>query len=200
MFNWDISTKLHQLSLSDISLELFLIQIVIENQWTPFNKTMYWLVLVFTNAKWAYKVVAPCDNIHSYHRTTVTNDCCAPGLIDCAPCLKYLDTPVYILPSIWSVPSLSSRRTHTFQPHKYEPLKIIKPHISTMLLCYFQQKYNSSVTLCHKKTAIKNTCTAEHYMEGQSGQKRAFIYIIKRFININTSFLDINKSFLNINK
>ena len=33
---------------------------------------------------------------------------------------------VYILPSIWSAPTLSSCPTHIFNPHKYEPLK---PHI-----------------------------------------------------------------------
>ena len=39
-------------------------------------------------------VVPPGDNIHSYHLTMVTKNYCAPGLIDCALGLKYLDTPV----------------------------------------------------------------------------------------------------------
>ena len=36
----------------------------------------------------------PGDNyIHGYYRTSVTKNCCALGRIDCAPGLKYLDTP-----------------------------------------------------------------------------------------------------------
>ena len=38
-------------------------------------------------------VVPPGDNFHSYYRTTVIKECCALGLIDCAPGLKYLDIP-----------------------------------------------------------------------------------------------------------
>ena len=45
LFNWEILSKHDQLSLSDISLELFLIQIVFKTS----------------------------DNIHSYYLTTVTN-------------------------------------------------------------------------------------------------------------------------------
>ena len=33
------------------------------------------------------------NNINSYYRTSVTKNCRAPGLIGCAPGLKYLDTP-----------------------------------------------------------------------------------------------------------
>ena len=36
----------------------------------------------------------PGDNINSYYRTSIKN-CCAPGRIECAPGMKYLDTPVY---------------------------------------------------------------------------------------------------------
>ena len=33
-------------------------------------------------------------NTSSYYRTSVTKKCCAPGRIDCAPGLKYLDNAV----------------------------------------------------------------------------------------------------------
>ena len=39
----------------------------------------------------------PGDNINSYYRTSVTINCRAQGRIDCAPGLKYLDTPDDIL-------------------------------------------------------------------------------------------------------
>ena len=32
------------------------------------------------------------DEIHSYYQTMVTKNCCGPGIIDCAPGLKYVDT------------------------------------------------------------------------------------------------------------
>ena len=39
----------------------------------------------------------PCDNINSYYRISVSKKRFAPGRIDCAPGLKYLDTPeVYL--------------------------------------------------------------------------------------------------------
>ena len=75
---------------------IFLIQIVFKNQWTLLSDAVNWdyeLVLVLTIAIWAYTGVPPGDNIHSYYRTTVTKNCCAPGPIDCAPGLKNLDTP-----------------------------------------------------------------------------------------------------------
>ena len=55
-----------QLSLSDISLELFLIQIVFESQLTAFSYTVYWLFLVLTIAIRANIVVSPGYDIHSY--------------------------------------------------------------------------------------------------------------------------------------
>ena len=52
-----------------------------------------WLVLVLTIAIRANIVVSPNDNIHRYHRTTVTRNYCAPGLHNCGLWLKYLDAP-----------------------------------------------------------------------------------------------------------
>ena len=54
------------------------------------------LVFVLTITIKANIVVPPGDNIHSYYGTTVTKNCCAPGLIGCALRLKYLDTPVCV--------------------------------------------------------------------------------------------------------
>ena len=64
-------SKHGQWSLSDISVELF---------------------LVLTIAIMANIEVPPGDNIHSYHQTLVTEKCSAPGLIVCAPGVKYVDT------------------------------------------------------------------------------------------------------------
>ena len=61
--------------------------------------------------------------------------------------LPILLSCTHILPSIWSVPFLSSRHAHIFKPHKYEPLK---PQYK---LCYFSLllpttlQVNSSITL-----------------------------------------------------
>ena len=40
------------------------------------------MVLVLTVVIRANIVVPPDDNIHSYYRTTVSKNCCAPGFID----------------------------------------------------------------------------------------------------------------------
>ena len=45
----------------------------------------------------------PGENIHNYYRTTVPKNCCARGLIDCAPGLKCLDTPVRLSAMLSSV-------------------------------------------------------------------------------------------------
>ena len=55
------------------------------NQRTPFRNSVYCLVLVLTIATKTDIVVPPCDNIHSYHRTPVTKNWCAPGRINYAP-------------------------------------------------------------------------------------------------------------------
>ena len=60
-----------------------------------------------------------------------------------ASCVRSVHSPVLlsctdILPTIWSVPFLSSCPTHIFNPQKYEPLK---PHTWTVLLNQFQQTY-----------------------------------------------------------
>ena len=70
-------------------------QIVFKNRWTPFIDIVYWFVFVLTIAIQSDIVGAPGKNIQSYFRTTITKKCCAPGAIDCAPGLKYLDTPVF---------------------------------------------------------------------------------------------------------
>ena len=74
-------TKHDQLSLSNISHELCLIQIVFKNQWTPFSITAFWLVLISTIAICANIVVPPGDSIHIYYRNTTTKKCCAPGAL-----------------------------------------------------------------------------------------------------------------------
>ena len=45
----------------------------------------------------ANMVGLPGDNINSYYSTSVTKNCRAPGHIDCAPGLKYLDTPEWYI-------------------------------------------------------------------------------------------------------
>ena len=74
-------------------IQIILIHIVRTNQWTPFSNTVYWWVLVLTITIRANIVEPQGDNIHSYYWTTVTKDCRAPGFIECAPGLKYLDSP-----------------------------------------------------------------------------------------------------------
>ena len=93
LFNRDFFCKTWPIEPMRYITCFFFIQIVFKNQWTPFSNAVYGLVLVLTTAIWAYTVVPPGDNIHSYYRTTVvTNNCCALGLIDCAPALKYFNT------------------------------------------------------------------------------------------------------------
>ena len=40
------------------------------------------------------------DNVHSYYRQATTINCGAPGLIDCAPAPKYLDTVYMVFKSL----------------------------------------------------------------------------------------------------
>ena len=96
LFSWDLFSHnmTMQLSLWDISLDLFLIQVVFKNRWTPFSNTSYLLVLILIIARRADIVVPPGDNIHSYYRTMLTKNSYAPGPINFAPGLKHLDTPV----------------------------------------------------------------------------------------------------------
>ena len=49
--------------------------------------------MVLTIAIWANILGLSGDDINSYYRTSFTKNCRAPGRIDCAPGLKYLDTP-----------------------------------------------------------------------------------------------------------
>ena len=55
-------------------------------------------------------VVPPAVNIYSYYQTKVTKNCCAPGIIDCAPGLKYLDIPDSLYMGIIDSPNQNLRR------------------------------------------------------------------------------------------
>ena len=55
----------------------------------PVNQQYCLLILVLTITIRA-NIVVPSGVIHSYYQTMVTKICCAPGLIDCPPALKYL--------------------------------------------------------------------------------------------------------------
>ena len=76
------------------------------------------------------------------------------------PCTFVIDPaactypPMSACPVHISYPSLPSRRTHIIKPHEYQPLRLIKPHILTVLLYYFQLKYRNSVTPKHLPSCI----------------------------------------------
>ena len=90
-FNWEIFAKHDKLCLSDISLELLLMQVVFKNQCTPYINAVFSLVLVSTIVITANIVVPPGDNMYSYYRHTAIINCCAPGLGYCALEIKCLD-------------------------------------------------------------------------------------------------------------
>ena len=71
---------------------------------------MYYLLIGLgpNYCKMANIVVPPGDNFYSYFQTTDAKNWCASGLVDCAPGLKYLDTPAqgpgmpsHFLAEIW---------------------------------------------------------------------------------------------------
>ena len=66
----------------------------------------------------------PGDNINSYYRTSVTKNCRAPGRYDCAPGLKYLDTPEEVE---WNFnPSLASHMGGVWESMVRSVKKILK--------------------------------------------------------------------------
>ena len=83
------------------------------------------------------------DNINSSYRSSVTKNCCAVGRIDCAPGLKYLDTPVFRIKNMNSL-----TMSLPFITNEYF-LALIPLTTTNVVVC-------SSVHSFHSRIRVKN--------------------------------------------